>query len=101
MKLATASILLAFAIVSKANGASCDRHDGGIVVNVPDDNMSKAMNILLRALLLLIYGGLLGWTVLNIHKFLVLKKRYKEVSILLYYIFFSALFVTRIVQTTL
>ena len=63
--------------------------------------MSKAMNILLRALLLLIYGGLLGWTVLNIHKFLVLKKRYKEVSILLYYIFFSALFVTRIVQTTL
>lgn len=59
------------------------------------------MNILLRSCLLLVYGGLLAWTVYNIVMYLILKQRYKEYSILLYYSFFTALFVVRIVQTCL
>ena len=59
------------------------------------------MNILLRSVSLCIYGSLLGWTVFCIVMYLILKQRYKEMSILLYYVHFTGLFVSRIVQTCL
>lgn len=80
---------------------TCDRSEGDILINIPDDTFSFSMNILLRSCLLLVYATLLSWTVYNIVMYLILKQRYKEYSILLYYSFFTALFVTRLVQTSM
>jgi len=57
------------------------------------------MNILLRSTTLCIYGGFLGWTLFSIVMYLILRQRYKEISIMLYYIHFTGLCVSRIVQT--
>lgn len=56
------------------------------------------MNIVLRVSALIIYTFFLGWTVYNVVFYLVLKKRYKEFTLLMYYIFFVSLFVARICQ---
>ena len=72
---------------------------GNIEIDVPDDPMHFWLNFTLRVGVLFIYGFFLFWTVYNIINYLVIKKRYKEFAIILYYTFFFALFVARIVQT--
>lgn len=53
---------------------------------------------MLRVAALIIYTFFLGWTVYNIVFYLVIKKRYKEFTLLIYYIFFVSLFMARICQ---
>ena len=90
--------LLLFAIFTVANAVD-ERPEGDITIPLPDGDMIMVMNIVCRTATLVIYTYFLYWTVYNIVKYLVIKKRYKEFSILLYYTFFFGLFVSRIVQT--
>jgi hypothetical protein len=60
--------------------------------------MEKNLNIMLRVIAITIYSLFLVWTIYNIVFFLVIKQRYKEFAILLYYVFFFSLFVARITQ---
>ena len=95
--------LFAFTATSLASFTHADRRGpgGNILIDVPDDPMHFWLNLTLRVGVLLIYGFFLLWTVFNIVNYLILKKRYKEFTIILYYTFFFALFFTRIVQTIL
>ena len=63
-----------------------------------DDEVEKALNIALRVIAITIYSAFLIWTIYHIVFYLVIKKRYKEFAVLLYYVFFFSLFVTRICQ---
>ena len=74
---------------------------GNIEIEVPDDSLHFWLNLTLRVGILFIYGFFFLWTVYNIINYLLIKKRYKEFAIILYYTFFFSLFVARIVQTIL
>ena len=61
--------------------------------------LDMTLNTVLRVIVFAIYLFFLVWTVFNIVNYLILKQRYKEFAIILYYTFFVALFVARLVQT--
>ena len=63
-----------------------------------DDDVERVLNIVLRVVAIAIYSAFLIWTIYHIVFYLVIKKRYKEFAVLLYYVFFFSLFVTRICQ---
>ena len=66
---------------------------------MPDYQPQKGVLIFERTLFLCIYLFLLGWTLYNIWRYLVLKKRYREFSVTLYYASFLGLFMTRVAMT--
>ena len=79
--------------------ASRDGPGGSVYIDVPDDSLHFWLNLTLRVGILFIYGFFWLWTIYNIINYLVIKERYKEFAIILYYTFFFALFLSRIIQT--
>lgn len=72
---------------------------GDVKIELPDEPMYFWFNFVMRMVVLACYGFFLVWTAYNIVHYIILKQRYKEFAIILYYTFFVALFVTRVVQT--
>ena len=77
--------------------ATRKRPDGDVKIELPDDPMYFWFNFVMRVAVLACYGFFLIWTAYNIVHYIILKQRYKEFAIILYYTFFVALFVTRVV----
>ena len=71
---------------------------GDIAINIPDNNLAFGANIALRCLAFVVYGYCLYWTLYNARLFLIVKKRYRDLTLILYYVFFAGLFFTRILQ---
>lgn len=64
---------------------------------MPDDPTKRALNTVVHSVGILIYSAFLIWCLCHIVIFLIIKKRYKDYSIVLYYIFFVSLFLSRII----
>ena len=72
---------------------------GDVVIPIADSGLEFWLNFTLRLMTELIYAFFLAWTCYNIWHYLILKQRYKEFAIILYYTFFVALFTSRVIQT--
>ena len=94
-------VLLCIYCLLLCNCIASNTADNEMEIPVPDETWAKGFNITLRCAAILIYGYCLYWTIFNIIMFLILKKRYKDPTLLLYYVFFLALFIGRIAQALL
>ena len=70
---------------------------------MPDRNTDKGLYttiIVIRTITIVIYIGFLFWVLRSIVQFLILRQRYRDVSISLYYVSFLGLFIARVTQTS-
>ena len=67
---------------------------------VKDTELSPAYNIILRLVALIVYFGFLCWTMYYTLRFIVIRQRYKDFFIVLYYVYFLGLFASRIAETS-
>ena len=65
-------------------------------IKVPYDNPAHILNTSLRVLSIIIYLIFLAFTLYNIAAYIVIKKRYKDFSVVTYYVFFVGLFLSRL-----
>ena len=79
--------------------ASREDPDGDVKIELPDEPKYFWLNFAMRMVLLACYGFFLVWTAYSIVRYIILKQRYKEFAMILYYTFFVALFATRVIQT--
>ena len=94
-------LICCLVMLMENNGAQASpdrRIEGDLDIPVPNNRAAKGYNIGLRCLAIFINGYCLYWTLRNIIIFLILKKRYRDFTLILYYIFFVGLFMTRLVQ---
>lgn len=99
VKLASKRVFLLAMMLIATEAARSERKNGDVVIKVSDDPVDYWLNFALRTIVFSAYFFLLSWTIYNIVQYLFRKQRYKEFAIILYYTFFVALFVSRLIQT--
>jgi len=92
---------ICFSLVLSQLLVPCQAQVGDIVIPVPDDPKKAFCNAVIRTIGLIIYSTFLCWVLYHIAVYLILKKRYKDYHVLLYYVLFVSLFTVRIIQLAL